>query len=82
MVTNEDPSGRLAYPPPGTSVPMGGTGLLQCNDLPGELPRSSSCELSVATQIEELSFTENLNWFTPLQGRPGTDNPRKAIIWV
>lgn len=40
------------------------------------------CEPIATTQMEDLRFVENLNWFTPLQRRAGADNPSKAVTGV
>lgn len=57
----------------------GNCGLLKWNNLFGDLTRSLTCELTVTSQMEDLSSIVNLNGFTPRQGRDGADNSSKTV---
>lgn len=57
----------------------GNCGLLKWNNLFGDLTRSLTYELTLTSQMEELSSIVNLNGFTPLQGQDGADNSSKTV---
>ena len=82
MVKNEYAGGGPAH----TLEPLCPWWLLGCSSVVISLVHRQGpgavCEPIATTQMEDLRFVENLNWFTPLQGRAGADNPSKAVTGV